>query len=96
MMSHIMPKHTTQPFVADTAPTENRVTDYDRTHLTNYLRILDAAEEGASWAEVARIVLGIDPTDEPDRAKRVYDSHLARARWMTDHGYRDLLRGGAH
>ena len=91
-----MPKHTTQPFVADTAPTENRVTDYDRAHLTNYLRILDAAEEGAPWAEVARIVLGIDPTEEPDRAKRMYDTHLARARWMTDHGYRNLLRSGAH
>jgi hypothetical protein len=91
-----MHKHTTQPAVADAAPTENRVTDYDRSHFANYLRLLDAAEEGASWVEVARIVLGIDSTGDLDRAKRVYDSHLARARWMTEHGYRDLLRGAAH
>jgi hypothetical protein len=26
---------------------------------------------------------------------RVFDSHLARARRMTEHGYRQLLRGGA-
>ena len=29
-------------------------------------------------------------------ARRVHDSHLARARWMTEHGYRDLLRAAMH
>src|SRR5882724_7137006 len=29
-----------------------------------------------------------------DRA-RAFESHLSRARWMTEHGYRLLLRGGA-
>jgi hypothetical protein len=38
------------------------------------------------------IVLGIDPTKEPVRAKSVLDSHLRRARWMTEHGYRHLLK----
>ncbi len=90
-----MSERQTHPFITDTAPIENQLTDYDRAHLTTYLRLLDAAKEGAPWTEVARIVLGIDPAGEPDRAKRVYDSHLARARWMTDHGYRDLLRGAA-
>jgi hypothetical protein len=28
------------------------------------------------------------------RARRAFDSHLARAKWMTEHGYRQLLRGG--
>jgi hypothetical protein len=28
---------------------------------------------------------------EPFRAKIVHDSHLARARWMTETGYRYLL-----
>jgi Uncharacterized conserved protein (DUF2285) len=91
-----MHKHTIQPSATDTAPTENWVTDYDRTHLTNYLRLLAAAKEGAPWAELARVVPGIDSRWEPDQAKKVYDSHLARARWMTDHGYRDVLRGAAH
>ena len=56
---------------------------------------LDAEAEGADWTEVARIVLHIDPAQEPDRARRAWESHLARARWMTEHGYRHLLEGGA-
>jgi hypothetical protein len=41
---------------------------------------------------VCRIVLKIDPEQEPARARRMYDTHLARAQWMTKHGYRHLLR----
>ena len=50
------------PRIADLAPTEAHVTDYDRQHAALYLRLLDAAEEGAAWEDVARIVLAIDPT----------------------------------
>jgi hypothetical protein len=39
-------------------------------------------------------VLHIDVAREPDRARRAWETHLARARWITEHGYRDLLRGG--
>lgn len=77
---------------ADLAPTDSEVTDYDRDRLTVYVRLLDAAAADAPWQDAARIVLGIDPGEEPERARRMYDSHLARARWMTEHGYRDLLR----
>ena len=80
------------PPIADAAPTEAQVTDYDRMHLTTYLRLLDAASEGAPWEEVARIVLGLDPEREPDRARRAHETHLARARWLAEHGYRELLR----
>jgi hypothetical protein len=31
---------------------------------------------------------------EPDRARQAFESHLARARWMANEGYRDLLRRG--
>jgi hypothetical protein len=31
---------------------------------------------------VSRIVLHIDAEQEPDRARRAFDSHLARAKWM--------------
>ncbi|CAN0593915.1 unnamed protein product, partial [Laminaria digitata] len=34
--------------------------------------------------------------DNPDRARHIYDTHLARARWMTEHGYRQLHRGTNH
>jgi hypothetical protein len=82
------------PDVADTAPTDSTLTDYDRQHFVTYLRLLDADDEGADWREVARIVLHIDPDREPARARTAFDSHLARAKWMTEHGYRHLLRGG--
>jgi hypothetical protein len=80
--------------IADEAPNGAALTDYDRVHLSTYLRLLDAAEEGAGWEESSRIVLGIDPATQPDRARRAHETHLARARWLTEHGYRDLLRAG--
>jgi hypothetical protein len=83
------------PDVADTAPSGPVLTAYDEEHLVMYLRLLDADAEGADWREVARIVLHLDPDRESDRARRAFDSHLARARWMTEHGYRQLLHGGA-
>lgn len=81
---------TTPPF-EDSPPADERVTMYDERHFVTYLRILDAEIEGADWREFAAIVFGLDPSDDPDRAKRIYESHLDRARWMTTHGYRDLL-----
>ncbi len=33
--------------------------------------------------------------DESDRARRAFESHLSRAKWMAEHGYRHLLRDGA-
>lgn len=83
------------PDVANVAPTEPALTGYDQEHLVTYLRLLDADTEGADWREVARVVLHIDPNREPDRARYAFDSHLARAKWMTEHGYRHLLRGRA-
>ncbi len=83
------------PAVRDVAPTDAVLTGYDQQHLVTYLRLLDAAAEDADWREVARIVLHIDPDREPDRARRAWETHLARAEWMTRSGYQHLLRGGA-
>lgn len=83
-----MPK---PPRIADTAPSDPHVTAYDHAHIATYLRLLDAAAEGAAWDEVCHIVLGIDPTVAQHRARQTYDSHLARARWLSESGYRDLL-----
>jgi len=77
--------------VADQAPMADFLTDYDREHLTIYVRILDAEAEGADWMEVACVVLEIDPAQEPARARRAWESHLARAKWITVRGYRHLL-----
>jgi hypothetical protein len=81
------------PDVADTAPTDPALTPYDHEHLITYLRLLDADAEGVDWREVARIVLHLDPGREPDRARQAFESHLNRAKWMTEHGYRQMLRG---
>lgn len=82
------------PAVADRAPSADTLTDYDKDHLVIYLRLLDADAEGAEWTKVAQIVLGIDPEREPERARNAWESHLKRAKWMTTHGYKDLLGGG--
>jgi hypothetical protein len=80
--------------VADTAPDDPILTPYDEQHAVTYVRLLDAEKANADWQEVASIVLHIDPIAEPDRARRAYDSHLARAKWMARYGYRQLLSGG--
>ena len=77
------------------APVEPFLTGYDMAHLVMYLRLLDADAEGADGREVAKIVLGLDVEKDPDHANRVWESHRAKAKWMTKIGYRQLLRGGA-
>ena len=76
---------------ADRAPEVSQLTAYDESHLTDYLRLLDADDDGADWRETTAIILGVDATVEPERAKTMHDSHLARARWMTEIGYAHLL-----
>ncbi|MFS8035356.1 DNA -binding domain-containing protein [Xanthobacter sp. AM11] len=78
----------------DEPPESSTLTDYDRTHMTLYLRLLDATTDGADWREVVPVLFGLDPDREPERARHVHDSHLARARWMTTDGYRLLVREG--
>lgn len=76
----------------DEPPQSPQLTSYDRAHMKHYLRLLDAETDGADWRDAVSIVFGIDPVRDPERAKRLHDSHLARAHWMTDHGYRQLAR----
>ena len=73
------------------APDSQQLTSYDEGHLVAYLRLLDAAAEGKDWREAARLIFGVDVSAEPDRAKTMHESHLARARWMTEVGYAYLL-----
>jgi type VI secretion system activator RovC-like protein len=88
-----MTRRTDMP-VADAPPDEPAVTAYDHAHLRLYLRLLDAEQAGACWREVAALVLGLDPNCDPEHAWRVYAAHLARAHWMTTHGYPNLLTAG--
>ncbi|HMS20570.1 MAG: DUF2285 domain-containing protein [Sphingobium sp.] len=79
------------PEFADEPPQSDRLSAYDERHLVTYLRLLDAEKDGASWEEAVSIIFAIDPASEPDRAQRVYATHLARAKWMTEHGYKHLM-----
>jgi hypothetical protein len=54
--------------IADQAPTEGDLTEYDLKHFSTHLRPLEADSEGVDWAEAARTVLHLDPTGEPHRA----------------------------
>lgn len=78
--------------IADQAPSEPAVTEYDRAHLVIYLRLLDAEASGASWEDAARLLLNTDPAKARDVARLRYETHAARARWMASEGYLDLLR----
>ena len=76
--------------VADTAPTGEALTPYDRLHLITYLRLLDADASGADWREVARTILNRDPRTDA-AAQECHRSHLDRARWLSRSGYRQML-----
>ena len=81
-----MRKSPLDPDVADAAPADQILTAYDERHVVTYMRLLQAEGEGANWREVARVVLHLDPEREPNRARSAYQSHLARAKWVTEQG----------
>lgn len=80
----------------DNAPCGPALTEYDRQHVKLYMRLLDAESDGAEWQEAVEVLFGICAKTDPERARRVHDTHLARAHWMTEHGYRQLRRGLPH
>jgi len=81
------------PPIADEAPWSDELTAYDEAHLVTYLRLLDAEAERADWREAARIVLHRDCVSDPGGARRCWQSHMNRARWMTKEGYHYLVAG---
>ena len=76
---------------ADLAPTADSITDYDRRHLITYLMLLDAVKDGIDPADCAREILQIDPWPNPTGRAGPRESHLARARWISQSGYQQLL-----
>jgi hypothetical protein len=67
-------------------------TPYDRRHFVTYLKLLDADAMSVDWKQTARTVLSLDPDADLGAARHSYDAHLARARWITRAGYRQLLK----
>lgn len=80
------------PQFLDEPPSSQTLTPYDREHMVLYLRLLDSARDGADWRKAVQILFGLDPARDPARCWRIHQTHLARARWMTEHGYRELVR----
>lgn len=78
----------------DEPPQSSVLTPYDRAHMTLYMRLLDAARDGADWREAVRTLFGLDVGQDPHRARQIHDAHLARARWMSECGYRQLVSEG--
>jgi hypothetical protein len=75
----------------DEAPTGAAVSAYDIAHAALYVRLLDAEAAGLDWRTIAAQLFAIDAARERERARRVVESHAARARWMRDEGYKGLL-----
>lgn len=80
-----------QAAIRERAPDGEPLTDYDRDQAVLYLRLLDADTVGAAWQEVAKLLFGVDPAADPTRAELMYGTHLARAKWLRDSGYKDLI-----
>ena len=65
------------------------------TNGTCYGDLLETEADGGDWDEAALLVLRIDPVREPLRARRVWEDHLTRAKWLVEHGYGHLFRARA-
>jgi hypothetical protein len=76
----IMLKPQLDPAIDDQAPVVEVLTAYDQEHLITYLRLLEADAEGCGWSVAAYMLPQIDPSREPKRAQRTFESHLACAK----------------
>jgi hypothetical protein len=90
MTKNVSPVSSAAPFEPPTDAAT--LTDLDRAYATLYVRLLDAEAAGVEWTTAAHQILNLDPTDDFDRAKSIFDRFLARARWMTTVGYALLLK----
>ncbi|TPE60735.1 DUF2285 domain-containing protein [Sandaracinobacter neustonicus] len=81
------------PVTLDEPPAAEAITAYDHAHLTLYLQLLDFAQCGGDWQQGVREIFEADPTIDPERSRHVYEAHLARARWISEKGYRGLVSG---
>ncbi|AQR61685.1 hypothetical protein BZG35_08490 [Brevundimonas sp. LM2] len=73
--------------IAAAAPTEPEPTAYDRAQAVAYLRLLDGTAAGADWVQLAEGILDLDVRADRMAARACFDSHLARARWLSERGY---------
>jgi hypothetical protein len=91
MSRRITPMTRAAPQFFDEPPQSLKITPYDHAHRVLYIRLLDADRDGADWREAVQVLFGLDPDRDPERCRQIHAAHLARAKWMTHTGYRQLL-----
>lgn len=85
---------TTYPAILDEPPSPPAsLTHYDLIHGLLFARLLSAASDGRDWREGARCILLRDVDADPEGARRCWDTHLARARWLVTTGITLAGRG---
>lgn len=77
-----------QPLMA-LAPQSHSPTDYDRSQLALYAAILDWLDGGRGWADGARTLMGLNPSDAG--ACDCWQSHAKRAEWLTSGGLQGAI-----
>lgn len=68
------------------APDCDTLTDYDRSHLMTYARMLDVDGGDGRWRDASLAILGVDPSIDEAEARACWDSHLRRAQWIVGAG----------
>jgi hypothetical protein len=76
----------------DATPSNPEVTNYDVENTMLYLGLLDRKERGMDWHETVLAYFDIDSEHELERARRVYDRHLARATSLVNVPYFSAIR----
>jgi len=77
------------PALERIAPAGTAIGDYDRSHLALYAALIDAADAGRSWRDVAVDLMRLDPADPATKA--CWQSHLERARWIIGAGLAEAI-----
>jgi len=71
-------------------PTARAVTAEDRRLFPIYIQILDLDSAGKCWKETTRKLLAIDPDENAEIARNLYESYLVRAKWMCETGIKTI------
>jgi hypothetical protein len=69
-----------------------RIVDYDLENAAVYARLISVYDTEENWRDVARQFLGRDPDTDEVGARRCWNAHLARAKWVAENAYPRAVR----
>lgn len=78
------------PINMEFAPTASTVTAKDRQLFPIYIQLLDLDAAGKCWKETTRKLLAVDPNEDAEMAKKLYNSYLTRAKWICEAGIKTI------